>query len=205
MYLLYFYRGTLKLKHGKMVISSFVSDEVNDYRHTMIPKQPLTVEHGKIWCESELEIPLAATILLAHREKYVKEMQDKWTRKYGFKTDVPSDILDKIDKIREDIEGTNQIRERMIEKMPPKKKTDYINETPKAPAFEDLVFTEEELRYLKTRIREDIIMIESKKTNSSYGRGYKDMCATEKARWDRDLEISYEIFDKLLMMGIKED
>lgn len=104
MYLLYFYRGILKIKHGKMVIGSFVSDD--DCRHTMIPKEPLTVEHGKIWCEDELNIPYAASILIDHREKYVKDMQDKWSKDFGFEEDK---MAAKKTETREDTMGANLI------------------------------------------------------------------------------------------------
>ena len=208
MYLIYFHRGILKIKHGKMVIGSFVSDD--DYRHTMIPKEPLTVEHGKIWCEDEINIPYAASILIDHREKYVKEMQEKWGKDFGFeggfiKPDgavVHKDEHCMIPQFIGSVEIKNDI-ERMKE-MAAKKKTDYINDEPKSPVSEQQ-FTEAELRYLKEKIRNDIVMYESKKSDTWAGKRYGDMSACEKTRIDRNLQISYDIFDKLLMMGIRED
>ena len=76
MYLLYFWHGILKIKHGKMG-NNFIPDEGSYPWHTQIPEQPLTVEHGKIWCEDEFNIPYAASILIDHHEKYVKDTLDK--------------------------------------------------------------------------------------------------------------------------------
>ena len=68
------------------------------------------------------------------------------------------------------------------------------------------IFNDEELEYLKNEIRDAIIIMENKRNNKlPYGKCFKDMVATEKKEFNEKLKMCYQIFDKLLAMGVRED
>ena len=83
-YLIYYYRGEMKVKEGSLKINGIFEPYDNPKKyHTKLHDFPLKLRYGKVWCMSDKDVPKAIEMIKQSRQRYVSEVFERYEKLKG--------------------------------------------------------------------------------------------------------------------------